>query len=59
MIDNITSQMAQEEKLRIMEKINYFDRDPKLALIKEIEFIIDEDKMDEFEELREKVLVQK
>ena len=59
MIDNITSQMAQEEKLRIMEKINLFEREPKSALMKEIEYMIDEDKMDEFKELREKVVVQK
>ena len=50
--------MAQEEKARILDKINHFDRDPKSAVIKEIEFIIDEDKMDQFEELREKVHAQ-
>ena len=42
-----------------MEKINLFERDPKSALMKEIEYMIDEDKMHEFEELREKVVVQK
>ena len=39
-----------------MNKINLFERDPKSALLIEIEFIVDDDKRYNFEELREKVL---
>ena len=48
--------MAQEEQLRIMDKINHFQRDPKAALLIEIERIVDVEKRYYFEELREKVL---
>ena len=39
-----------------MEKINHFDRDPKLAVIKEIEMIIDNEKRYDFEELKDRFL---
>ena len=39
-----------------MDKINHFEKDPNTAIIKEIEFSIDDEKTDQFEELKEKVL---
>ena len=56
MIENATSQMAQEDQMRIMSKINLFERDPKAALLTEIEYIIDDEKRYEFELFRQKVL---
>ena len=39
-----------------MDKINHFEKDPKTALMTEIEKIVDVEKRYYFEELREKVL---
>lgn len=36
--------MAQEEQMRILNKINDFERDPKAALLIEIEKILDDEK---------------
>ena len=48
--------MAQEEQLRIMDKINHFERDPKVALLIEIDKNLDDEKRGSFEEPREQVL---
>ena len=42
--------------MRILNKINHFERDPKAALLIEIEKIVDPEKRDKYEDLREKVL---
>ena len=50
--------MAQVQKLAILQKINHFETDPKSAVINEIQFIIDDQKRNQFEELRDEFLSQ-
>ena len=56
MVENVASQMAEDQQLHILNKLYAFDRDPKNALLLEIEQLVDDEKRYDFEELREKVL---
>ena len=58
MIDEITKEMANEEQLRVFNRINDIDRDPKAALLIELEKIVDYEQRMHFEDLREKVLTE-